>query len=370
MILRLALPLSLLAGCAGASSGSDDPGKDALDLPAPGRPPGSGSEDDTGSDTDGTDPGDSGSDTGPADSGDDTAGPGDTAPASDNPLAGLTLWVDPASRAAQEADAATGEEAALYRKIAGNAVAKWLGGWSGDVEVTVRDAVDEADADGGVRAFVVYNLPNRDCGGYSAGGAADADAYRAWIDGIAAGLGGRSAILVLEPDGLSMLDCLSSEEADTRNELLMYAVATLKAAGGIVYLDAGHSAWHPVDTMAERLVAADVASADGFALNTSNFESTADVLAYGESVSEATGGAHFVADTSRNGLGPTSDHQWCNPDGRALGLPPTFETGSPVADGLLWIKAPGESDGSCNGGPSAGEWWPEYARGLAERASW
>jgi endoglucanase len=39
-------------------------------------------------------------------------------------------------------------------------------------------------------------------------------------------------------------------------------------------------------------------------------------------------------------------------------------------DGLLWIKAPGESDGSCNGGPSAGTWWPEYALGLAERAAW
>ena len=35
----------------------------------------------------------------------------------------------------------------------------------------------------------------------------------------------------------------------------------------------------------------------------------------------------------------------------------------------LWVKRPGESDGPCNGGPSAGQWWPEYALGLAQRQS-
>jgi endoglucanase len=33
------------------------------------------------------------------------------------------------------------------------------------------------------------------------------------------------------------------------------------------------------------------------------------------------------------------------------------------------VKPPGESDGECNGGPAAGRWWPEYALGLAQRAS-
>jgi endoglucanase len=36
---------------------------------------------------------------------------------------------------------------------------------------------------------------------------------------------------------------------------------------------------------------------------------------------------------------------------------------------LLWIKRPGESDGTCNGGPSSGKWWPEYALGLAQLAT-
>ena len=42
---------------------------------------------------------------------------------------------------------------------------------------------------------------------------------------------------------------------------------------------------------------------------------------------------------------------------------------SGLNDALYWIKAPGESDGSCNGGPTAGVWWPQYALGLAQRAA-
>lgn len=308
----------------------------------------------------------------PTDSDEPDTAEGDpgTAGAADNPLAGLRLWVDPDSNAAREAANASSAEYELWHKISDHSVAKWLGGWSGDIETTVRDTVDTAEADGSTMSFVVYNLPNRDCGGYSSGGASDQAEYEGWIDGIAAGIGGRAAVALLEPDGLSMMDCLSSSEADERYAMLAYATATLGAAGAFVYIDAGHSAWHSADTMASRLVGAGIADADGFALNTSNYESTDDLVAYGEAVSAGAGGAHFVGDTSRNGLGPTSSHEWCNPPGRALGLPPSTDTGHPLADALLWVKAPGESDGTCNGGPSAGEWWPEYAIGLAERANW
>ena len=33
-------------------------------------------------------------------------------------------------------------------------------------------------------------------------------------------------------------------------------------------------------------------------------------------------------------------------------------------DAYLWIKDPGASDGQCNGGPAAGQYWPQYALGL------
>ena len=80
------------------------------------------------------------------------------------------------------------------------------------------------------------------------------------------------------------------------------------------------------------------------------------------------GNKPFVIDTSRNGKG--SNGEWCNPSGRALGASPTANTGDPLVDAFFWLKAPGESDGACNGGPGAGTFWPEYALGLAQRAAY
>jgi endoglucanase len=82
-----------------------------------------------------------------------------------------------------------------------------------------------------------------------------------------------------------------------------------------------------------------------------------------------------VIDTGRNGVGRLVESErpvdlWCNVPGRALGPPPTGRTGVPRVDAFLWIKRPGESDGSCNGGPSAGTWWPDYALELARRAAY
>jgi endoglucanase len=173
--------------------------------------------------------------------------------------------------------------------------------------------------------------------------------------------------VVLEPDALAGIDCLSAADRDRRLALLRDAVAVLRAKPGVeVYLDGGHSAWQPATTMADRLRRADVARTTGFALNVSNFQTTANELAYGRRISAQIGGKHFVIDTSRNGLG--SDGQWCNPPGRALGPRPNTVTGEPLADAFLWIKQPGHSDGPCNGGPSAGIWWADYALGLAIRS--
>jgi endoglucanase len=121
--------------------------------------------------------------------------------------------------------------------------------------------------------------------------------------------------------------------------------------------------------MASRLSRADIAEASGFSLNVSNFFFNADNVSYGQQLSALVGGKHFIVDSGRNGLGPTADSQWCNPAGRALGTRPTTQTGNSLVDAFLWIKTPGESDGSCNGAPSAGAWMPEYALGLAQRAA-
>jgi endoglucanase len=177
--------------------------------------------------------------------------------------------------------------------------------------------------------------------------------------------------VVIEPDALALLDCLDAQSRDTRLALLQDAVGVLTALPRTsVYLDAGHSRWHRAAVMADRLARAGVADAQGFSLNVSNFLPRQELVDYGRTLAAAKGGRHFVIDTSRNGLGPAPDGEWCNPSGRALGDRPTGPTTEPRLDALLWIKRPGESDGTCGGGPPAGQWWAEYALGLAQRAAW
>jgi endoglucanase len=287
--------------------------------------------------------------------------------------AGTVFWVDPSNSASVQANAwraSRPSDAAQMDKLASKALAKWFGDWNADIYSAVNAVVTSAANAARVPVLVAYNIPSRDCGGLSGGGGATASAYRTWIGSFASALAGRKAIVVVEPDALGGMDCLSSADQQTRVDLLAYAVQVLKAQPNVsVYLDAGNPTWHSPSDMASRLSRASVGMADGFSLNVSNFYNTSDNVSYGQSISSLTGGKHFIVDTSRNGLGPTADHQWCNPDGRGLGAAPTTSTGNSLVDAFLWIKVPGESDGACNGGPNAGQWWGDYALGLVNRST-
>jgi len=290
-----------------------------------------------------------------------------------NALAGFRWYVDPGSNAARQALAwknADPSAARALEQIADQPQADWFTSPDADIRAVVATRVATIRTAGADPLLVAYAIPRRDCGSYSAGGAASGAAYREWIREFSRGIGSGPAVVILEPDALAGLDCLSAAEQAARFDLLRDAVEVLEAQRGTrVYLDAGHSAWQPASVMAERLRRAGVAESDGFSLNVSNFGRTADEVAYGREIATALGGAHFVVDTSRNGQGPAADGAWCNPPGRGLGQQPTTSTGVAGVDAYLWIKRPGESDGTCNGGPSAGTWWPQYAVGLAERAS-
>lgn len=297
--------------------------------------------------------------------------PGSGAPSAGSPpttgstLAGARLFVPTSSPAGSQADAwrsSRPADAALMDRMAAQPVAKWLGEWSGDVRAAARAMVEVAG--GQVPVFVVYNIPNRDCGSYSAGGASSAAGYKSWIRQVAAGISA-GAVVILEPDAVAGMDCLTAAMQGDRAELLRDAISVLKGAGAVVYLDAGHARWHSPSAIAERLKRAGVDKADGFALNVSNFIQNDENIRYGEQVSSQVGGKHFIIDSSRNGNGPISADAWCNPRGRALGRLPTTVTGHSLVDAFLWVKVPGESDGTCNGGPSAGSWWAEYALELA-----
>ena len=291
-----------------------------------------------------------------------------------NSLIGKKLYVDTNSPAAQQAlqwSSTRPRDVALLQKIADKPTAIWLGSWSSDAVTRekISNTMSSAQTSGSIPTFVLYNIPSRDCGSYSAGGANDPSGYASWIHMVSNALGKSPSIVILEPDALSQMDCLSSVRQDERMKLLRDAITTLKTnTGAYVYLDAGHGGWLPVSTMSDRLKKAGIFQADGFSLNVSNFHSTTASVAFGKEVSSQTGNKYFVIDTSRNGLG--SNGEWCNPSGRALGQQPTTHTGEALVDAYLWIKVPGESDGTCNGGPSAGTWWSEYALGLSSRSSW
>jgi endoglucanase len=314
----------------------------------------------------------------PAQSGGQTTAAAETAiaPVTGNPFLGAELFVPPytnADQARRRLERENSPDGKLIAKIADTPQARWFGEWSGDIETVSANYVKAANNRGKVALLVAYNVPNRDCGQYSSGGAADPAGYRRWITGLARGIGpGRRAIVILEPDALSQLgQCLSEADQKQRLQLIAEAVDTLEALPGVaVYIDAGHSRWQPAAAMAKSLAAAGIRKARGFSLNIANYIADDELVTYGEQLVGALGDTHYIIDSSRNGNGPTPDAQWCNPAGRALGRPPGTDTPNPHQDAFVWAKNPGESDGECNEGPKAGQWFEARALEMARGAKW
>ncbi|MER7168613.1 glycoside hydrolase family 6 protein [Micromonospora sp. NPDC000207] len=280
------------------------------------------------------------------------------------------FYVDPnASAATWVAQNPNDPRAAVIRdRIANVPQARW---YTTTNTATVRSEVSAfvgaAAAAGKRPILVVYNIPNRDCSGPSGGGAPSHTAYRSWVDQVAAGLGGRPATIVLEPDVLPLMTSCqnATQQAETRASMA-YAGKALKAGSSQakVYFDAGHSAWLSPTEAASRLNGADIAnSGDGISVNVSNYRTTSEAANWARQVIQATGVSRLkaVIDTSRNGNGPAGS-EWCDPPGRAIGTPSTTNTGDSAIDALIWVKLPGEADGCIAG---AGQFVPQRAYDLA-----
>ncbi|MBX0300968.1 glycoside hydrolase family 6 protein [Cryobacterium sp. 1639] len=295
------------------------------------------------------------------------------AAADTNPLAGVSFYANPASTASVAAASAAQDdpdsaEAATVARIAETPAAIWLLPEKyplATVQADVAEIADAAAAADQEAIFVIYGIPDRDCGNFSAGGLSESD-YPVWVSAIATALSTRSAVVILEPDALALAqECGNVAQ---RVAQIQQGVAAFSTSIATVYLDAGHSDWIDATTMADLLNQAGVQEVRGFATNVSNYNSDAEEQRFGEAVSALTGDAHFIVDSSRNGNG--SNGEWCNPTGRAIGQAPAASTDNGPRDAYLWVKLPGESDGTCNGGPAAGEWWNERALQLAASAGW
>lgn len=283
-----------------------------------------------------------------------------------NPLAAAPFYVNPNSKAMR---AANGAESPELTAIANTPTAYWMDNRS--TPAVDAKYIADAQAAGTMPILALYGIPHRDCGSFAAGGFGSAGAYRGWIDSVAADIGGGPAAIILEPDALAMADCLSGDQRQERYDLMSYAVDTLtRNPATALYVDAGHSRWVSPGDMAARLNQVGVAKARGFSLNTANFFTTDEEIGYGDAISGMAGGKPYVIDTSRNGAGPVEGDPlyWCNPSGRALGAAPTTNTGNGNIDAFLWVKRPGESDGSCRGGVGAGTFVNQFAVDLARNA--
>lgn len=262
-------------------------------------------------------------------------------------------------------------DANLMRQISCRSQATWLVGGSPDsIRSRTAGIMARAKTQGKIPVLVLYNVPSYNNVNWNSG-IGGTDGHRSWINGVAEGIGQNQAWVMLEPDSLGLLPNLSAQDQETRINQIRTAISILKqkAPNARVYLDGAHSTWRSPQVTAGLLNRAGIAQADGFFSNVSNFRLNSQEIANNKTISSLVGNKHFVIDTSRNGIGPSPDNEWCNPRGVALGRPSTRNTGEPLLDAFIWVKPPGESDESCNGGPPPGQFWVDQALSLIRNAN-
>ena len=356
------------------------------------------------------------------------------APSDVNPFEGARIYGDPDFAQLVNRAGGTAAEKAALRKVAGIPTAVWLETTENARETSrwLDDAARQQAAGGTpvVPVFVIYNLPNRDCAAEGSRGELTADEggearyQKEFIDVIAAHFrahANQRIVAIVEPDSLANLAtnldkprCAAS--ADIYQRGVAYAIAKLSLPNVFVYLDAAHGGWlgwgqnRPKIAAIFRDVLAAAGGPDrirGFALNISNYnpardpagtranpdnEPPPDEVTYAGDLSKALAkvgikGKGFLIDTARNGRAGlrTDPGNWCNVKGAGLGERPAAAP-APLVDAYLWVKTPGESDGTSDpkqprydancssddahpGAPQAGELFQPYLLDLVKNAN-
>jgi hypothetical protein len=198
--------------------------------------------------------------------------------------------------------------------------------------------------------------------------------FRRRVDEMAAATDRRPAVYLLELDAIGSSKCIMKMgsmpdwEADLRYE--MNAMEALPHT--VVYVEGGYSDANSVAYTAKILNAIHVNKIRGFFTNDTHEDWTINEVRWAQKISKLTHGAHFIVNTAENGAGPEAsidrvkdgNDALCNPPGRALGPMDTTDTGFAGVDAFLWTHPPGNSSGSCGGGPPSGTFWA--ARAVAE----
>lgn len=278
-----------------------------------------------------------------------------TAPASDNPLAGhpMGVYKGPGDQAWAPYASSTGANRELLAKIALRPKAKWFGAWIPDGSIRAIVAAYVANSTGGdpnvlVQMAVFRMVPWEHEACRRLPTPQEQASYRRWIDEFAAGVGSAHAAIILQPDGPFALCAPGGSRLPS--ELVKYAATRFAALpNSHVYIDAGAADW-PKDNPAEAaeiLVRAGVDRVRGFALNSTHYVALSDDIAFGAQVvaelaRRGIPDRHFVVNTSSNGRGfdfnlgrgdhPDNANVCRTPEERVcvtLGIPPTVDVANP-----------------------------------------
>ena len=198
--------------------------------------------------------------------------------------------------------------------------------------------------------------------------------YRAWVDGVARGIGNSRAIVVLEPD---LPVALTGWRPNVRFALVAYASRVLSRLPNVVlYLDGGAADWLSVEKQIPVLIRSGVRNVHGIALGNTHYDATSDDILYGATLvrrlaARGYPGKKIVVDTADNGRPFTSRQfhtrfprgDYTNPNVcrsktetrcQMLGIPPTTATASSrwgmnlkarntaatYVDAFLWVGRP------------------------------
>jgi cellulose 1,4-beta-cellobiosidase len=315
-------------------------------------------------------------------------------PASKNPFQGAHIYVNPDYvSAVRDVRKRNPGATALLEKMEALPTAVWASALADTREVPRHlDAARREQARDGVpvvTVFVLYDLPGRDCNAESSAGELSPDAagearYRQeFVDVIAAAFRthrDQRIVVVLEPDSLSNLvtnmgnpRCAAVSGIYKRG--IAYAITKLAQPNVSLYLEAAHAGWlgwpknlaRSVPLYKEVLdMAGGPQRVRGFAVNVSNYDPVKvsnptprdpagpadDEVGYVDDLSRALAKVGitdkgFLIDTGRNGRANirSAPDSWCNVKGAGLGERPRAAP-VPAVDAYLYLKVPGESDGT------------------------
>jgi len=280
-------------------------------------------------------------------------------------------------------------------------------------------------------AFVIYDLPGRDCAAKASNGelaVGDINIYKTeYIDPIVAifkKYPNTAIALVIEPDSLPNLVTNINEQACKDSaagyrEGVAYALKSLNLPNIIMYIDAGHGGWlgwndnlkpgaqelakvykNAGSPKQVRGISTNVAGWNQWDLTPGEFSKATDaqwnkcqnekiyIETFGPLLKDAGMPGQAIIDTGRNGKSGLRKAwgDWCNVIGAGFGKRPTSSTGSSLADAFVWVKPGGESDGTSDTSatrydsfcgkedafkpsPEAGTWNQAYFEQLLKNAN-